>query len=116
VSFTLDGHIEQLQSPQKIVLEAGPSSHPLQLAEAVDCAANKDDVDTKTVPVVEPDQHGIVDTERQTGDWTVYKHYIRSVGWWRFGLIAGAHLLNSALDNFPSRFLKCICCSLILTH
>jgi ATP-binding cassette subfamily C (CFTR/MRP) protein 1 len=116
VNFTPDGNIEQLQSPQKIIPEGGPSSHPLQLAEAVDRAESQNDVDTKTVSVVEPEQNETLDTGRQTGDWTVYKHYIRSVGWWRFGLVTATHLLSAALDNFPSRLLRCICPLFTLTR
>ncbi|KAL1598820.1 hypothetical protein SLS60_007962 [Paraconiothyrium brasiliense] len=105
-SFTLDGRIEQLQSPPEICPEAGASSPPLQLVEAVDDAANINEVDTKAVLTTKPEENEIRGTARSTGDWALYKHYIQSAGWWRFGLLAGAHLVSAVLDNFPTVWLE----------
>jgi ATP-binding cassette, subfamily C (CFTR/MRP), member 1 len=44
------------------------------------------------------------DKTRQNGDWTLYKHYILSIGWWRFALLVGVHLVLHAVESFPSEF------------
>ena len=41
---------------------------------------------------------------RQTGDWSLYKHYILSVGRHRFAMILAIRVISSALDSFPSKF------------
>ncbi|KAF2437796.1 P-loop containing nucleoside triphosphate hydrolase protein [Karstenula rhodostoma CBS 690.94] len=99
LSFTLDGHIEQLQSPQDIIAESETSSHLTQLIQAVDNGAYINGEDTKTVSTGDPEE---IDTARKIEDWTLYKHYIQSVGWWRFGLLAGTHLLTVWLKQWSS--------------
>ncbi|OAG04180.1 ABC transporter-like protein [Paraphaeosphaeria sporulosa] len=103
VKFTLDGHIEQLQSSQEIMAETEPSLYPTKLTQSVETDANTNREDTKAVSIVETEEF---DTARKIGDWAIYKYYIQSVGWWRIGLLAGSHLLNAALDNFPTLWLK----------
>ncbi|KAL5397860.1 hypothetical protein PMIN03_012833 [Paraphaeosphaeria minitans] len=103
LKFTLDGHVEQLQAPQDIIAETEPSSRLTQLTRAVENGANANREDPKMASIVQPEE---TDTARHTGDWTIYKHYIQSVGWWRIGLLAASHLLNAALDNFPTIWLK----------
>lgn len=104
-SVTLDGRLEQMPPPQGVDLTAMSSSYRPRLKESTDQAEPTANSETNVTNTVEVQNLEATDTARSTGDWTLYKHYIMSVGVWRFGLLVGAHLLGSALDNFPSRFL-----------
>ncbi|KAJ4360389.1 uncharacterized protein N0V89_000951 [Didymosphaeria variabile] len=76
LSFILDGRIEQLQSPPEIIPEAGANSPPTQLLEAVNCAAKTDEIDTRAVSTVKPEENEIRGTGRSTGDWALNGHLL----------------------------------------
>ncbi|KAJ4291830.1 hypothetical protein N0V90_009726 [Kalmusia sp. IMI 367209] len=107
LTLTPDGHIEQSHSPRDIVSDVRSNlSQPLQIEETVDHNTDRDSTKPKEAATTQTEEGQEVDTARQTGDWQLYKHYISSVGWWRFGLLVAAHLASAALDNFPTVWLK----------
>lgn len=100
LEFTFDGHIEQLESPQGIIADISPSSHSTQLVQADNNVPQSKGGKIEANPTEDPE---LLDTARNTGDWTIYKHYIQSVSVWRFSMLVGAHIFSAVLDNFPSR-------------
>lgn len=102
--INLDGQIEQITSPQTIVPEIVSGSS--KLSEPAEIVANTENTNIEALATIKADELEAIDTARQTGDWALYGHYISSVGWWRFVILAGAHLISAALDNFPSWFPK----------
>ena len=46
------------------------------------------------------------DLTRQTGDFSIYKYYFKSTGWWNFGLFVAYVTLNSIFTALPTVWLN----------
>jgi len=104
LSNTVDGRFIYREPLRGIIPEE--PAHPSQSTTIKDTSIltskEKKRLESNVESIENPEE--AANTFRQAGDWNLYKHYINSVGWWRFGLLATAHLASAWLDNFPSKY------------
>ena len=60
--------------------------------------------DKAAIPAASDPAQGSKDATRQTSDWSLYRHYILSVGWFHFGILVSANMIDAVLDSYLCMF------------
>ncbi|KAF4944191.1 hypothetical protein FGADI_12864 [Fusarium gaditjirri] len=100
-----EGNFSELMENKKYVHSLGVKHRD------TDCSADDEKPITRaaaaaTAPVVLPQNAPSADKARRQGDFSIYKHYFKSVGFWSVVIVAVAGLLTGVCNSLSSVWIK----------